>query len=39
MRWATLTALAVAAAVVLTAWPADAQTRKRTRSNFESYQD
>ena len=39
MRWATLTALVAAAAVVLTAWPADAQTRKRTRSNFESYQD
>jgi hypothetical protein len=39
MRLGTLTALAAAAAVVLAAWPADAQTRKRTRSNFESYQD
>lgn len=38
MRWAPLTAFAVAAAVVLASWPADAQTRKRTR-NFESYQD
>jgi hypothetical protein len=39
MRWATVTALAIAAAVVLTAWPADAQTRKRAPRNFESYQD
>jgi hypothetical protein len=38
MRLATVSALAIAAAVVLTAWPADAQTRKRAR-NFESYQD
>lgn len=38
MRLATLSALALAAAVVLAAWPADAQTRKRAR-NFESYQD
>ena len=39
MRWATLTALAAAAAVLLASMPADAQTRKRAARNFESYQD
>jgi ABC-type molybdate transport system substrate-binding protein len=37
MRLTTVAALAAAAAVILAAWPADAQTRKRARTSVERY--